>query len=429
MPAMKADICEELEWRGLLSQMSDPDLPKLLANEQFILYAGFDPTGPSLHTGHLLQMLTLRRFQLAGHRPIAVAGGGTGMIGDPSGRETERMLLSPDEIGAHTEKIKKQLEPFIDFSPGEAQATLVNNADWLSDLNLIEFLRDIGKHFSLNMMIGKESVKARLEEREQGISYTEFSYMLLQSYDFLHLFDDYGCRLQTGGSDQWGNITAGIELIRRKRSETAYGLTTTLIVLPSGKKMSKSEGTAEWISAELTTPYRFFQYWINTEDREVGTFLRYYTFLSKDEIEDLEASAREHPERREAQRRLAREVTTLVHGAEEASRAEQAASALFGKEIRELDEKNLLEVFSEAPSFKVPRTNLGKASLIELVVELAPIFPSRGAARTDITAGGLYLNNERETDEQRRIDVGDLLHDRYLLIRRGKRSHYLISFD
>ena len=426
---MSIDLYSELEWRGLIHQVTDPDLPKILAEQSLTIYCGFDPTAASLTVGHLLQMLRMRRFQLAGHRPIVVAGGGTGLIGDPSGKESERPMLSRDEIGANIEGFRKQMEGLLDFSVGESQAMLLNNADWLVGIDLIDFLRDVGKHFSVNMMIAKESVKARLNEREQGISYTEFSYMLLQSYDFLWLYDNYGCRIQTSGSDQWGNITAGIELIRKTRGAETYGLTSPLITLPDGKAMSKTAGNAIWLDPKLTSPYQFYQYWFNSSDAQVGQLLRFFTFLDQATIKELEDKVQTEPATRSAQKALAREVTTLVHGEAEAVNAERASRALFGSEIAELDEGTLLEVLSEAPATKLSRTELEQGKpLVDLLVE-AKMSNSKAAARTDIGGGGIYLNNVRSEDVEKRLGRQDLLHDRYVVIRRGKRTYHLISFE
>jgi tyrosyl-tRNA synthetase len=377
----------------------------------------------------LIQLLNLRRLQLAGHRPIAVMGGGTGLIGDPSGKESERALMSEEALEANIASISKQVERIIDLTPGPSQALIVNNADWLKPLALTDFLRDIGKHFSVNAMIARDSVRDRLEIREQGISFTEFTYMLLQSYDFLHLFDTYGCRLQIGGSDQWGNITYGIELIRKTRGERAYGITSPLIKGLSGAKMGKSVGGNIWLDPAKTSPYRFYQHWINADDSDVIAFLKFFTFLDRQRIEELEAIHREAPGKREAHRVLAAEVTTLVHGPEEAARAERASRALFGKQIAELDEQTLLDVLSDVPSSTMPHTALepGKP-LVELVVETG-LAQSRGSARSFIEGGGVYINNERDTDVDRWISGGDLLLGRYLVLRRGKKSHHLISFE
>ncbi|HEX2178583.1 MAG TPA: tyrosine--tRNA ligase [Actinomycetota bacterium] len=425
---MPDDIYSELTWRGLIHQVTDPELAKLLAQEQFVLYCGFDPTADSLHLGGLLQLIGLRRMQLAGHRPIAVMGGGTGLIGDPSGREAERTLLAPEVLDANIAAIRRQAERIVDFSAGSSQATLVDNADWLRPLKLTDFLRDIGKHFSVNQMVARDSVRSRLENREQGISFTEFTYMLLQSYDFLHLFHEFGCRLQIGGSDQWGNITYGIELIRKVAGAEAYGLTSPLIKGLGGAKMGKSVGGNVWLDPAKTSPYRFYQHFINVDDAQVGQFLRFFTFLGRDEIEALDGQVREAPARREAQRVLAREVTTLVHGAHQAQKAERASRALFGSDIAELDESELLDVLADAPSSSRPAGLLaGGAPLVDLLIDTG-LATSRKTAREFIGGGGVYVNNTKQTDVERTVGEGDLLHGRYLVLRRGKKNHHLVSF-
>lgn len=426
---MSDDIIAELEWRGLIHQSTDPGLGKLLAAEEFTLYCGFDPTADSLHLGGLIQLLNLRRMQLAGHRPIAVMGGGTGLIGDPSGREAERMLLTPEVLDFNISAIRRQAERILDFSEGTPQALMVNNADWLRPITLTDFLRDTGKHFSVNQMVARDSVRNRLENREQGISFTEFTYMLLQSYDFLHLYRTYGCRLQIGGSDQWGNITYGIELIRKVAGTEAYGLTSPLIKGLGGAKMGKSVGGNVWLDPAKTSPYRFYQHFINVDDAEVGRFLRFFTFLGRPEIEALEARHADAPARREAQRRLAVEATTLVHGGAEAAKAEQASRALFGSEIAELGERELLDVLAEAPSSSHPRSSLGEGSpLIELLID-SGLATSRKNAREFIGGGGVYINNTRQTDIDRAVGERDLLHGRYVVLRRGKKNHHLVSFE
>ncbi|HEX2052912.1 MAG TPA: tyrosine--tRNA ligase [Actinomycetota bacterium] len=425
---MPQDIYSELQWRGLVHQSTDPELGELLAREQFVLYCGFDPTADSLHLGGLLQLLGLKRMQLAGHRPIAVMGGGTGLIGDPSGRESERTLLAPEVLDTNIEGIRRQAERIVDFSPGPSQAILVNNADWLRPLRLTDFLRDIGKHFSVNQMVARDSVRSRLEGREQGISFTEFTYMLLQSYDFLHLFREHGCRLQIGGSDQWGNITYGIELIRKVEGFEAYGLTSPLVKGLSGAKMGKSVGGNIWLDPAKTTPYRFYQHFINVDDAQVGQFLRFFTFLEQKEIQRLETAVSEAPQRREAQRVLAREVTALVHGSDEAAKAERASQALFGKQIVELDEQELLDVLADAPSSSLPHSSLTDgAPLVDLLID-SGLATSRKNAREFITGGGVYVNNTKETDVDRAVREADLLHGRYLVLRRGKKNHHLVSF-
>ena len=364
-------LSQDLSFRGLIHQVSDESLPARLDAEAMTLYAGFDPTGESLHVGHLLLITNLRRFQLAGHRPIALAGGGTGLIGDPGGRDAERDVLSFEQHALNMAGIRSQLERFLDFTPGAPNsALLLDNAEWLCEVDLVSFLRDIGKHFTVNEMIAKESVRARLERPDRGISYTEFSYMLLQAYDFLQLFDTHGCRLQIGGSDQWGNIVEGVDLIRRKRQAEAYALTSPLLLKADGTKMGKSESGAVWLDASRTSPYQMFQYFLQTEDAVVGNRLRTLTFLEHDEILQLETEASEHPERRAAQRALARAVTSFVHGEEGTARAEAAAQALFSDEIKALDEEALLDVFSDAPSSVRPRSDLDDDGL-DLVAAFA----------------------------------------------------------
>ena len=348
-----ATLFEDLQWRGLVHQLTDPQLGKMLDEDYFVTYIGFDPTADSLHVGSLMQILNLRRLQLAGHKPLPLVGGGTGLVGDPSGRQAERQMLSFGQIEANLDGIRKQLEGFLDFSGADShRAVLLDNGEWLRQLSLTEFLRDIGKLFSVNEMIRKESVRTRLEAREQGISFTEFSYMLLQAYDFLHLFDTYGCRLQLGGSDQWGNITEGIDLIRRLRGQQAYGLTCPLLTLPSGAKLGKSEGaTHAWLDPKRTSPYQFFQYWMQSDDEHVGRYLRFFTFLDREHIVALDEGTADHPERRDAQRALAMEVTTFVHGAAAAEQAARLASdALFSADIARLDEATLVDVLAEAPA-------------------------------------------------------------------------------
>jgi tyrosyl-tRNA synthetase len=413
-------VMADLEWRGLVHQVTDPQLGKLLDDETLTAYIGFDPTADSLHVGSLLQLMNLRRLQRGGHRAIGLLGGATGMIGDPGGRTEERQLLDPDQLAANLAGIRSQVESLLE--PG---AVILDNAQWLGDLRVIDFLRDVGKHFSVNEMIRKESVKLRLEGREQGISYTEFSYMLLQSYDFLHLFDELGCRLQLGGSDQWGNITEGIELIRRRRGEHAYGLTSPLLTLPGGGKMGKSVAGTVWLDPSKTSPYQFFQYWLRSEDEHVGTYLRRLTFLDRARIDALESATADHPERREAQRTLARELTTLVHGADEAARAEHAGEVLFTEDIVSLDEQTLLDVTADAPSAEVPGAELAGLSVVDALVRTG-LSASKSAARKAIEQGGAYVNNRRVAEVDAAITTEDMLHGRYVLVRRGKREQALL---
>jgi tyrosyl-tRNA synthetase len=418
-------LSEDLRFRGVVHQVTDAELLARMDSQRLTLYIGFDPSGASLHIGSLLQLVTLRRFQLAGHRPIALAGGGTGMIGDPSGRTAgERALLSLDELAARLDGIRPQLARFIDLD----DALVLDNSQWLAPLPLIGFLRDVGKHFTVNQMVAKESVRARFERPDQGISYTEFSYMLLQAYDFLRLHEDQGCDLQVGGSDQWGNITMGVELIRKLSGDTAYGMTTPLVTKADGTKFGKTEEGTVWLDPSMTSPYRFYQFLLQTADADAGAYLRYFTFLSHEEIESLDVETAQHPQRRSAQRALAREVCTLVHGEEQALAAERASEALFGEEIAELDEPALLDVMGEAPSSTLPRGALaaGKVSLVEAMAQ-SGLATSRSDARRTITQGGAYVNNRRVEDPERALSVEDLLHGRYVVLRKGRREYHLFD--
>jgi len=417
-------LWEELRWRGLVNQVTDPDLARRLDHERVTVYVGFDPTAASLGVGNLLQLCTLRRLQEGGHRPIALAGGGTGSIGDPGGKSEERPLLPAEQLRANLSGIRPQLGRFLDFDAG---ALLLDNGDWLWDLGLLEFLRDVGKHFTVNTMVAKETVRARLDAEERSISYTEFSYMLLQAYDFLHLFDTQDCTLQVGGSDQWGNIVMGVDLIRRVRGAQSFGLTTPLVVKADGTKFGKTEAGNVWLDPSRTSPYQLFQAFVRTDDAVVGQYLRFFTWLDRPRIEELEAATADRPERREAQRVLAREVTALVHGDAEAARAERAAGVLFSEEIAGLDEDLLLELLADAPSTTLPRADLegGGLELVEAFVR-SGLTPSRSAARTTIEQGGAYVANRRQTDPSRRLGVEDLLSGRYLLLRKGKRHHHLL---
>jgi tyrosyl-tRNA synthetase len=424
-----SDLFSDLQERGLVHQVTSNDLPGRLASESLTLYTGFDPTADSLHVGSLLPILLLRRFQRAGHRPLALAGGGTGLIGDPSERATERSLLTEAAARANVEGIRAQLGRFLDFEQGPNQAVLVDNLDWLGSIGLIEFLRDTGKHFTVNAMVAKESVRSRMHDREHGLSFTEFSYMLLQAHDFLHLFDAYGCRLQAGGSDQWGNITAGTDLIRRRRGTETFGLTSPLLLKPDGTKYGKSETGTVWLDPGRTSPYALFQFLLRSEDAMVPALLRWYTFLDLERIRELDKVTADAPERREGQRVLAREVTGLVHGTEEAAKAERASGALFSEEIADLDEATLLSVFADAPSSERPRSDLDPPglSLVEALRD-SGLASSLGAARTNVSQGGAYVNNRRVAGTEARLSRQDLLHDRYVVLRRGKRDHHLLRF-
>jgi tyrosyl-tRNA synthetase len=416
---------EELKWRGLVYDYIE-GVQDLLEREPVKIYNGFDPTADSLHIGHMLPLMALARLQRYGHHPIAVAGGGTGMIGDPSGRSNERQLLTLDLVHYNVEQIKKQLAQFLDFEVKTNPARLVNNADWLMSLNLIEFLRDTGKHFTVNYMIAKDSVRNRLE-REDGISFTEFSYMLLQSYDFLHLHDELGCLLQTGGSDQWGNITAGVELIRRMRGASAYGLVYPLIVKADGTKFGKTEGGSVWLDAKRTSPYRFYQFWLNTDDRDVVKYLKFFTFLDEETILSLEQSLEAHPEQREAQYRLASELTRTLHGSTACSRAEKASRVLFGGELTGLSAEDVQEIFADVPSSELPRTQLeGGLPVVDLLV-LSKLAASKGEARRLISGGGMYLNNQRISEAGQMVMIGEAIEGRFLVLRKGQKSYHLVK--
>ncbi|MGO8870461.1 MAG: tyrosine--tRNA ligase [Acidimicrobiales bacterium] len=426
-----ADLVEDLRFRGLIHQMTDPSLGAMLDAERLTAYSGFDPTADSLHVGHLLQLCNLRRLQLAGHRPIALAGGGTGFVGDPGGKTEERSLLSVEELEANLAGIHGQLTRFIEFGAddGGGGALLVNNAEWLAPLSLFDFLRDVGKHFTVNQMVAKDSVKSRISRADQGISYTEFSYMLLQAYDFLHLFDRFGCRLQLGGSDQWGNITMGIELVRKVRHREVWGLTTPLVLKADGTKFGKTESGTVWLDPARTSPYQLYQFLVRSEDAVVGTYLRYFTFLPREAILALDEATTNRPERREAQRELARQVCSLVHGADETGRAEQAAAALFGEEVALLDEPSLLDAFADAPSTTMAQSRIDGAGLplVELLVETG-LVRSKGQARTVIEQRGAYVNNRRTEDLDRMIGGDDLVAGRYVVLRRGKKDYHLVRF-
>ncbi|HAR41098.1 MAG TPA: tyrosine--tRNA ligase [Bdellovibrionales bacterium] len=429
MNSPKSDFFSDLQFRNLVKQVTDDTLGTVLNRESLTLYCGFDPTSDSLHVGSLLPLVTLRRFQLAGHKPIAVIGGATGMIGDPSGKTAERSLQDDESLARNVAGLRRLISRLLPES-GPSPAQIVNNAEWTKDMSFLLFLRDIGKHFTINHMMAKESVRARLEDREHGISYTEFSYMLLQAYDFLHLNQKLGCQLQLGGSDQWGNITAGTDLIRKIKGPHVgvFGMTHPLVMKADGGKFGKTESGTIWLDAHKTSPYQFYQYFIQTPDADVGTYLRYFTFLSKDEILALEEETKTTPEKRSAQIRLAREVTQLVHGAEELARVEKASHALFGASIRELDERTLLDVLSGAPHSARPKDALSSGvPLIDLLVDAA-LVSSKGAARKDITAGGIYLNNERVNDPAFMVRSEQLICGGYLVLRKGKKNYHLVSF-
>jgi tyrosyl-tRNA synthetase len=395
------------------------------------MYNGFDATADSLHVGHLVPLIALARLQRFGHHPIALAGGGTSMIGDPSGKATERQLLSHEQIESNVESIKQQLAHFLDFEVKGNPARVINNADWLMSLPLINFLRDTGKHFTVNYMIAKDSVRNRID-REEGISFTEFSYMLLQSYDFLHLYDHEGCKLQTGGSDQWGNITAGVELIRKVRGgeRQAYGMVYPLIVKADGTKFGKSESGTVWLSEQRTSPYRFYQFWLNTDDRDVVNYLKLFTFLPAEQVQELQAAVTEHPEQRDAQRILAREMTGLVHGQTALERSMQASQALFGGEITGLTGEDIQDIFAEVPSSLLPKQDLEGEGLniIDLLVNTG-FLKSKGEARRAVTEGGIYLNNQRVSEANQAVTTSYLLDGRFLVLRRGRKNYHLVQIS
>ncbi len=400
-------LVDDLRFRGLIHQVTDEALFAKLDAGGLSAYVGFDPTASSLHIGNLLQLCTLRRLQLAGHRPIPLAGGGTGFIGDPSGVSDERNLLDLDELAANIEGIRPQLARFLDFtdSAGETRALLADNAAWLGTVSLVTFLRDVGKHVTVNQMIKKDSVRSRIERANEGISYTEFSYMLLQAYDFLRLHEDEGCDLQLGGSDQWGNISLGVEVVGKVTGDRVYGLTTPLVTKADGSKFGKTAEGAVWLDSGRTSPYRFYQFFLNTEDAFVTDYLRFFTFLSHEEITALDAETAARPERRAAQRALAAAVCDLVHGEAETQRVERASEALFGEAIDTLDEATLLEVFEDAPSTALARGALGAngAAGLEIVdaLTLSGLCKSKGEARRLTEAGGVYVNNRRVEGPER----------------------------
>ncbi len=423
---MSPDVFEELKWRGLVYDYVE-GVQDLLAREKVTIYNGFDATADSLHIGHMVPLIALARLQRYGHHPIALAGGGTTMIGDPSGKATERKLITREEVEANVDSIKKQLAHFLDFEVQANPARVLNNADWLLNLNLVNFLRDIGKHFTINAMINKDSVKTRLE-REEGLSFTEFSYQLMQSYDFLHLYQQEGCKLQTGGSDQWGNITAGVELIRRAAGASAFGMVYPLITKADGSKFGKTESGSVWLSAERTSPYRFHQFWLNTDDGDAIPYLKYFTFLTQDEILELELALAAHPEQRDAQRRLAHEMTLTVHGETALAKAEQATQVLFGGSLEGLTVFEIEDIFADVPSYMLQpeRLSTDSSTAVDLLVE-SGMAQSKGEARRAITEGGIYLNNRRVTDPAQVITTDDLLYGRYMVWRRGRKNYHLVK--
>jgi tyrosyl-tRNA synthetase len=445
-------VLDELQWRGLTADKtfdtpqnttttgaSEPatatatparnDLPTAVSPDKpLVLYCGFDPSADSLHVGNLVPLLGLRRFQLWGHHPIALAGGATGLIGDPSGKTVERQLITRDLLDHNISRVKGQLQRLLDFETAVNPARLVDNATWTAPVTFLDFLRDIGKHFSVNMMMAKESVRARMEDRELGISYTEFSYMLLQAHDFMVLCRDYDCTLQIGGSDQWGNITAGIELCRKKLGRPVHGLTLSLLTNADGSKFGKTVAGAVWLDPAKTSVYRFYQFWIRTDDRDVIRNLKFFTFLSREEIDALEQEHQRNPGARVAHRALAKAVTDLVHGENATLEAQRASEILFGGELTGITEETFNDIVGEVPTQRVERARLDGpgTALIDLLID-AGLATSKGQARKDIEGGGVYLNNRRETDLRRAVTGADLLFGRHLLLRKGKRNYAVLS--
>ena len=417
-------MLEDLAWRGLVYDVTD-GLEDALSRERSV-YIGFDPSADSLHVGSLLPMMALARLQRYGYEPIALLGGGTGMIGDPSGKSQERGLLGPEQVDRNVAGMERQLSRFLDADEAPNRVRIVNNIEWLGRLELLSFLRDTGKHFTVNYLLQKESVNRRLES-EEGISFTEFSYLLLQAFDFLQLFDRYGCVIQMGGSDQWGNITAGIDLIRRLRGQKAYGLVMPLVMNAAGTKFGKTEAGTVWLDAARTSPFRFYQFWLNTDDGDVVKYLKFFTFLDRVTVDELEVATGESPEKRAAQRALALEVTRLVHGADQATRAEHASGLLFGEDITTLPPEDVLAVFEDVPSTELPIGEVdGEGmSLIELITRVS-LASSKSEARRLVQSGGVYVNNRRLSDPQARVHREAAIGGALFLLRRGQRQHHLV---
>lgn len=422
------NIFEELEWRGLLADCTDKvELTKRLANP-ITLYCGFDPTADSLHVGNLVPLIALRRFQNFGHHPIAVAGGATGSIGDPSGKTTERQLLTKEILDYNIASVKEQMKRLLDFETKTNPARLLDNASWTANVSFLDFLRDIGKHFSVNQMVAKESIRARMEDREVGISYTEFSYMLLQAFDFFVLNRDTNCELQIGGSDQWGNITAGIELTRKKSGKHVFGFTLPLITNADGTKFGKTEAGAVWLDTKRTSVYKFYQFWIRIDDRDVIRYLKYFTFLGREEIEALEKAHNENPGARTAHKALAKAATDLIHGENATAEAIRASEILFGGGLEGISETTFNEIVGEVPSKEIEKSKLDGAGipLVELLVH-SGLCPSKGQARKDIEGGGVNINNIRENNFQRAVNTNDLLFGKHILLRKGKKNYVVIT--
>jgi tyrosyl-tRNA synthetase len=420
-------LYEELEWRGMVSEKTE-GAREALAAGPVTAYIGFDPTASSLHVGSLLTMIGLARLQRFGHTPIAIVGGGTGMIGDPSGKSQERNLLSPEQIEENVRGVRAQLERVLDFSAAPNAARIVNNADWLGTIDVLSFLRDVGKHFTVNYMLQKDSVSRRIES-EDGISYTEFSYLILQSYDFLQLFDRYHCTFQMGGSDQWGNITAGTDLIRKVRGQKAHGLVWPLLKTSSGTKFGKTEAGTVWLDPERTSPFRFYQFWLNTDDRDVISHLKMFTWLDREAIAALEAAVAAKPEAREAQRTLAREVTQMVHGADALARAERGSAVLFGGSLADASVEDVLMVFADVPAVTISREQLSAGMASTEMAVLAGVAASKGEAARLIKQGGLSVNDQKLTDERGVITLEQAFGGELFVIRKGRRQTAVVRIS
>ncbi len=424
------NFVEELRWRGMIHDLT-PGTEEYLSKGMGTAYVGIDPTADSLHIGHLVSVMILKHFQQCGHKPIALVGGATGMIGDPSGKSLERNLLDETTLRHNQEAIKKQLSRLLDFeSDAKNAACLVNNYDWMKELSFLGFIRDIGKLITVNYMMAKDSVKKRFEGDGEGMSFTEFTYQLVQGYDFVHLFETMECKMQLGGSDQWGNITTGTELIRRKLGAEAYGLTCPLIKKADGTKFGKTESGNIWLDARYTSPYKFYQFWLNTSDEDAKSYIRIFTMLGREEIDALIAEQDAAPHLRPLQKRLAEEVTCMVHSRGEWEKAVEASQILFGgstaEALRGLDEETLLAVFEGVPTFKVAASDIDGANFVDFMVEKAPVFPSKGELRKLIQGGGVSLNKEKVEDAARAISSADLIAGKYLLVQKGKKNYYLI---
>jgi len=422
---MTNQLIEDLQWRGLLYQQTDAEgMEKLLNEEKVSLYVGVDPTADSMHIGHIVPLLTLRRFQQAGHRPVLLVGGATGMIGDPSGRSSERNLLTADQISQNVAGLKAQMERIFDFNVGENGAILVNNYDWVGEMSVIDFLRDYGKLVNVNYLLAKDTIASRLET---GISFTEFTYTILQGLDFKHLYDHHNVRIQVGGSDQWGNITTGLEIIRKTHEEetNAFGFTIPLVTKADGTKFGKTAGGAVWLDAEKTSPYEFYQFWVNTADADVIKYLKIFTFLNREEIEALEVTVQEEPHLRKAQKTLASEMTKLIHGEEGLAQAERITAALFSGDLKTLSVEEMKVAFAGIPSVEVPKED---KNIVDLIVE-AGISSSKRQAREDVTNGAISINGEKITDLDYVVNGENRLEDEFAIVRRGKKKYHMVKFN